>query len=272
MPPKTRAILTVHLAGWPCDMDPIMDLAAESGLKVIEDCAQAHGATYKGRKVGSIGDVAAFSFCQDKIITTGGEGGMLTTNSEEIWSYIWSYKDHGKSYDAVYHQEHPVGFRWLHHHFGSNWRMTEMQAAMGRIQLQALDQSLHIRRGNAATLHRGFSDISALRLPDVPEFINHAYYKYYVFIRSDSLKNGWDRDRVILAINEEGVPCFGGSCSEIYLEKSFSNAGIFPMVRLPVARALGEQSLMFVVHPTLNENELQTTIAAVRKVFSHASQ
>ena len=92
----------MHLAGWPCDMDPILELAAEHGLKVVEDCAQAHGARYKGRPVGSIGDIAAFSFCQDKIMTTGGEGGMVTTNDDALWERAWSFKDHGKSYDAVY--------------------------------------------------------------------------------------------------------------------------------------------------------------------------
>ena len=109
--PRTKAVICVHLAGWPCDMDPIMDLAAEKGLYVIEDCAQAHGARYKDRSVGSIGDIGCWSFCQDKIVTTGGEGGMVSTNSRDIWSKIWSYKDHGKSWGAVYEKKHPPGFR-----------------------------------------------------------------------------------------------------------------------------------------------------------------
>ena len=168
--PRTKGIIAVHLAGWPCDMDPIMNLAREKGLWVVEDCAQANGAIYKGRQVGSMGDVAAFSFCQDKIITTGGEGGMVTTNRHDIWDKIWSYKDHGKSFDAVYYREHPPGFRWLHESFGTNWRMTEMQAAIGRVQLRKLPQWLTLRRRNAASSHgrfftnsRSASDHSAAR-------------------------------------------------------------------------------------------------------------
>jgi dTDP-4-amino-4,6-dideoxygalactose transaminase len=135
---RTRAVVCVHLAGWPCDMDPIMSLAAEYDLKIIEDCAQAHGATYKGRPVGSIGHIGAWSFCQDKIMTTGGEGGMVTTNDRELWSKMWSFKDHGKSWEAVYEREHAPGFRWLHESFGTNWRMMEVQAVIGRIQLRRM--------------------------------------------------------------------------------------------------------------------------------------
>jgi dTDP-4-amino-4,6-dideoxygalactose transaminase len=136
--PKTKAVICVHLAGWPCDMDPIMSLAQVHDFKVIEDCAQAHGAQYKGRSLGSIGHIGAWSFCQDKIMTTGGEGGMVTTNDEALWRTMWSYKDHGKSYEAVYERQHPPGFRWLHESFGTNWRMLEMQAAIGRIQLKRM--------------------------------------------------------------------------------------------------------------------------------------
>ena len=131
---KTKGIVAVHLAGWPCDMQPIMELAREKNIRVIEDCAQAHGARYQGRSVGSLGDVAAWSFCQDKIMTTGGEGGMVTTNDQGLWSVMWSFKDHGKSWEAVYERDHPPGFRWVHDSFGTNWRMTEMQAAIGRIR------------------------------------------------------------------------------------------------------------------------------------------
>ena len=196
---RTKGIIAVHLAGWPCDMDPIMNLAREKDLWVIEDCAQANGATYKGRQVGSMGDVAAFSFCQDKIITTGGEGGMVTTNSHDIWDKIWSYKDHGKSFDAVYHREHPPGFRWLHESFGTNWRMTEMQAAIGRMHLRKLPQWLTLRRRNAAVLTDGFSRIPGLRLTIPPPDIEHAYYKYYVFVEPAALKSDWSRDRIMTA-------------------------------------------------------------------------
>ena len=270
--PRTKGIVVVHLAGWPCDMDPIMNLAREKNLWVVEDCAQANGATYKGRQVGSMGDVAAFSFCQDKIITTGGEGGMVTTNRHDIWDKIWSYKDHGKSFDAVYHREYPPGFRWLHESFGTNWRMTEMQAAIGRVQLRKLPQWLAFRRRNAAVLTDGFSRISGLRLTIPPQEIEHAYYKYYVFVEPEALKSDWSRDRIMTALMAEGIPCGSGSCSEIYLEKAFDQGALRPKERLPVAKELGETSLMFLVHPTLTDSDMVDTCKAVEKVMLMAAR
>jgi dTDP-4-amino-4,6-dideoxygalactose transaminase len=269
---RTRAIIAVHLAGWPCDMDPIMALARERGIKVVEDCAQAHGATYKGRSVGSLGDCAAFSFCQDKIMTTGGEGGMLVTDDACLWERAWAYKDHGKSYEAVFNRDHPPGFRWLHESFGSNFRLTEMQAAIGRLQLGKLPQWLQARRRNAAMLDQGFSAIPGLRVTRPPNGIGHAYYKYYAFVAPEKLAPGWDATRINEAVNAEGVPCFAGSCSEIYLERAFVNSGWGPPERLPAARQLGDTSLMFMLHPTLGESEMTDTIRAVSKVMRAAVQ
>jgi len=268
--PRTRAIVAVHLAGWPCDMDPILALTREHGLKVIEDCAQAHGATYKGRSVGSLGDCAAFSFCQDKIMTTGGEGGMLLINDDLLWQKAWAYKDHGKSYDAVFKRKHPPGFRWLHESFGSNYRMTEMQAAIGRQQLIKLPNWLAKRRRNSQLLEKGFASIPALRLTIPPADICHAYYKYYAFVDLSALADGWNIARIIEAVNGEGVPCYPGSCSEIYLETAFKARGWGPTSRLSVAKSLGESSLMFLVHPTLGEAEMEDTIRAVTKVMNAA--
>jgi dTDP-4-amino-4,6-dideoxygalactose transaminase len=238
---------------------------------VIEDCAQAHGATFKGKPIGSFGHAAAFSFCQDKIITTGGEGGMLVLDDEQAWSRGWSYKDHGKSFDAVYNRKHQPGFRWLHESFGTNWRMLEIQAAIGRIQLGKLDQWVAKRRENAAMLSDGFSRLTGLRLTLPSADIGHAYYKYYTFVKSERLKSEWNRDRVMQAINDAGVPCYSGSCSEIYLEKAFEKAGLRPSERLPVARELGETSLMFLVHPTLGAREMERTVAVVSEVMNLAS-
>lgn len=269
---KTRAVIVVHFAGWPCDMDPIMELTRQRGLKVIEDCAQAHGARYKGRPVGSLGDAAAFSFCQDKILSTGGEGGMLTTDSEEVWRKAWSYKDHGKSYDAVYNREHPPGFRWLHEDFGTNWRLTEMQSAIGRIQLVKLPAWVETRRRHAARLSECFQELAGLRVTlPAPEF-EHSYYKYYVFVDPERLQSGWDRDRIMAAVRQEGVPCDSGGCSEIYLEKAFKHKGLGPRERLPVARRLGRESLMFLVHPTLTGKDMEYACSAVAKVMRLASR
>lgn len=270
--PRTKAVIAVHLAGWPCDMHPIMALSKEHGFKVIEDCAQAHGALYKGRPVGSLGDVAAFSFCQDKIMTTGGEGGMLTTDHHEVWERAWSFKDHGKSYDAVYHREHPPGFRWLHESFGTNWRLTEMQSAIGRLQLRKLPEWHARRKQHAQALTRCFSKWPSLRVTEPPADIEHAYYKYYVFVEPERLLSGWDRDRIMQAVEAEGVPCFSGSCSEIYLEEAFRGDDLGPREPLPTTQKLGETSLMFLVHPTLSNENLRDTCDAVDRVMARATR
>jgi dTDP-4-amino-4,6-dideoxygalactose transaminase len=269
--PKTKAIIAVHLAGWPCEMDPILELAKLHDLKVIEDCAQAHGATYKGRMVGSIGNIGAFSFCQDKIMTTAGEGGMVTTNSDELWKRMWSLKDHGKSYDAVRDRKHAPGFHWLHDSFGTNWRLTEVQSAVGRVALRKLPGWLRTRRSYAETLTKEFLAVPGLRVTMPPVHVDHAYYKYYVFLRPEKLRMDWGRDRIVAAIQAEGVPCFSGSCSEIHLEKAFP-PDWRPPTRLETAHELGETSLMFLVHPTLSQAHIHSTCAAVRKVMTAASR
>ncbi|MCS7057712.1 MAG: DegT/DnrJ/EryC1/StrS aminotransferase family protein [Meiothermus sp.] len=270
--PRTKAIVVVHLAGWPADMDGIMALARRYNLWVIEDCAQAHGARYKGRSVGSIGHAGAWSFCQDKILTTGGEGGMLTLNDDALWERAWSFKDHGKSYDAVYRRQHPPGYRWLHEDFGTNWRMLEVQAAIGRVALRKLDAWVEKRRENAHYLSERFRQIPALRVPEVPADLYHAYYKYYVYVRPEMLKPGWNRDRIMLAVSEAGIPCSTGSCSEVYLEKAFTRRGWQPAERLPVAKELGETALMFLVHPTLGLEHMRAVADAVERVMEEATR
>lgn len=267
---RTKAIIAVHLAGWPCDVDPILRLARENGIYVVEDCAQAHGATYKGHPVGSLGHVAAFSFCQDKIMSTGGEGGMLTTSSDEWWQRAWRYKDHGKSYDKSYAAPSGPGFRWLHDSFGTNWRLTEMQAAIGRQLLPSLPEQVERRRSHARILNSLLRNVPAIRTTLPNDSFGHAYYKYYSFLRPEYLRSGWTRNRVLQAICAEGVPCFAGSCSEVYLENAFAPM-MQPRSRLPVARELGETSLMFLVHPTLSEQDILDTARAVEKVLRVAS-
>ena len=269
--PKTKAIICVHLAGWPCEMEEIMALAAEYELFVIEDCAQAHGATYKGKSVGSIGHIGAWSFCQDKIMTTGGEGGMVTTNDKRLWDIMWSYKDHGKSFDAVYNREHQAGFRWLHESFGTNWRITEIQSVIGRIQLRRMPEWTAKRQQHAAAINSACRLIPALRIPELPTYMEHACYKHYLFVRPEQLKPGWTRDRIIEEINAQGVPCYQGSCSEIYLEKAFDDTDYRPQERLPIAKELGETSLMFLVHPSLTEAEINKTCTAIQSVMQSAT-
>lgn len=268
---NTSAILCVHLAGWPCEVDEILSLAKQHQLRVIEDCAQAHGARYKGKAVGSLGDIAAWSFCQDKIMTTAGEGGMVTTNDEQLWQRVWSFKDHGKSWQAVYEQSHPPGFRWLHESFGTNWRMTEMQAAVGLQQLAKMPQWRATRARYAEQILATAATSPALRVPTVPEYIQHAYYKCYCFVEPAMLKADWNRDRIMQAVVNEGVPCFSGSCSEVYNEKAFDGTGWRPAQPLVNAQELGETSLMFLVHPTLTQQEIDKTCQVLAKVMVEAS-
>ena len=266
--PNTKAIICVHLAGWMCDMDPIMQLAEENGLYVIEDCAQAHGAMYKGKSAGSIGHIGAWSFCQDKIMTTGGEGGMVTTNDEVLWKKMWSYKDHGKNFDSVYNTQHPPGFRWLHDSFGTNWRMMEMQAVIGRLQLKQMPEWTAKRLENMHKIQNAFAHSPYFTVHRPSEDYVHAAYKCYVQVNSDALPEGWSRDRIMAEINALGVPCFSGSCSELYLEKAFEQTPWRPEQRLHNARQLGESSLMFLVHPTLSEQSMQKTITAIQTVMA----
>ena len=270
--PKTKVIIAVHLAGWPCVMDEIMAFAEQQGIKVIEDCAQAHGASYDGHQVGSLGHIAAFSFCQDKIMTTGGEGGMVTTSDKELWSKMWAYKDHGKSWQLVHEQEHPPGFRWLHDSIGTNWRMTEMQAVLGRIQLKRLATWTGKRLSNANRIWDAARQCIALRVPEVPDKIGHAAYKCYVFVKTEMLKPEWNRSRIMDEINALGIPCFSGSCSEVYLEKAFDGTDYQPKESLPAAKELGETALMFLVHPTLTDDEINQTCSVISHVMTQATE
>ena len=268
---RTRAVIPVHLAGWPVEMDPLMALARDRGFFVIEDCAQAHGAALDGRPVGSMGHVGCFSFCQDKIITTGGEGGLLTTNDTDLFKRAWAFKDHGKGYDTVFHAEHPPGFRWLHDGFGTNWRMTEMQAAIGRVALRRLPEWTRQRRANAAALREHLARHDAFHAPEPRAGAVHAEYKTYWAVRPERLAAGWSRDRIVEAAAALGAPLFSGSCSEIYREKAFDETGWRPENGLPVARELGGTSLMTLVHPTLSEADLHAVGRAVDAVMADAS-
>ena len=268
---KTKAIIPVHIGGWPAEMPGITALAAEHDLKVIEDCAQAHGAAIDGKGVGSWGDAGAWSFCQDKIMTTGGEGGMVTTDDPDLWTAMWSFKDHGKSWDAVYNRNHRPGFRWVHESIGTNWRMLEMQAVIGRIQLQRMGEWTARRTVISNAIANALAPFtSAVRVPVPAAGVKHAYYRQYAYVHAEGLRDGWDRDRIVAETNEAGVPLLHGTCAEVYLEKAFEGTGFRPAERLPVAHELGETSLMFLVHPTLTDEEVTKTCTVITEVFSRA--
>ena len=273
--PKSRAIIAVHLAGWPCDMDGLLNLAESHGLTLIEDCAQAHGATLHGRPVGGLGHVAAFSFCQDKIITTGGEGGAVLTNDETLWEKIWSHKDHGKHPGIMTdHRHHQQGYRWVHGSPGTNYRMTEMQAAIGIRQLEKLPAWLEARNKNARFLHELFCRVPSLRIAEPPNHVYHAYYKYYVFVRLERLGTSWSRDRILTELDARALPYRTGVCPEIYLERAFSNLDL-PVSNanpLKVARDLGVTSLMLPIHPTLQETHLEEMAEGLITILRHAER
>ena len=282
---NTRAVICVHLAGWPCDMDAIRAVCEGWNIRLIEDCAQAHGALYKGRPVGGLGDAAAWSFCQDKIMTTGGEGGMVTCNDEALWKRMWSIKDHGKGYDIVHAPTGHPGFRWLHEGFGTNWRLTEMQSAIGMIQLRRMAAWSDARQRNAGILQSHLQDLAddhgSVRLPayhyDDCNGIcqamgcRHAWYRFYLFVRQANLKGGWSRDRIVATLQEAGVPCMQGSCSEIYRERAFDGDDSRPASPLPVASQLGEDSIAFLVHPTIDDESMTEIAKATADIFSNAA-
>ncbi|MDC0534208.1 DegT/DnrJ/EryC1/StrS aminotransferase family protein [Francisellaceae bacterium] len=269
---KTKAIIPVHLAGWPCDMPSIMNLAKDYGLYVIEDCAQAHGASINNIKVGAWGDFGSFSFCQDKIMTTGGEGGLLTCNNEQLYKKAWGYKEHGKDYDTVFLKQHPPGFRWLHSSFGTNMRMTEMQAAIGRVQLAKLDNWLAKRNALAEIFIQKLHYLTNIEIPLPGENIYHAYYKFYIFVKTGALGKDWSRDRVFHEINQKGIFCNVGSCSEIYMEKAFTDSPYALSECLPNAKQLGNISLMLLVHPTLTETIVNDQAEIIRSVLLEATK
>lgn len=273
---KTKAISVVHIGGWPADMENICRLAKKHKLYVIEDCSQAHGAKIKVdgeyRSVGSFGHLSCWSFCQDKIMSTAGEGGIITTNNKEIYKKIWSYKDHGKSYDAVFNQkQHSTVFRYLHEDLGSNYRMTEIQASIGRIQLKNLDETQIIRERNADILFTTLEKLDILRIPVPPKSVKHAWYKFYAYVNEEKLSINWSRDKIINKLSTEGFPAFSGSCSEIYMEECIKKLNIQPSKRLKNAKNLGETSLCFLVDPLISNDEMHEYAKSIKQVLINAS-
>ena len=266
---RTKAIICVHLGGYPCDMGPIMEFSKSKGIFVIEDCAQAHGAKYKNSPIGSFGDISAWSFCQDKIISTGGEGGMIATDNIDLYEKMWSLKDHGKNMKKIGGSKRSSSFNWIHDSFGSNYRMTEMQAAIGRIQLRKLSDWNKKRTLNAMKImDHCLQYPSLLRVPLIPDNFQHAFYKCYIYLKSHNLSPEWTREKIIDELNLRGTACYPGSCSEVYLEDAFMNRSFKPNQRLKNAKELGEVSLMFLVHPNLHESDIDLTCENISEVMN----
>lgn len=266
--PRTRAIICVHLAGWPCDMAALLDLCRKEGLLLIEDCAQAHGAAIDGQRVGSFGHAAAFSFCTDKIMSTGGEGGMVVTPHEEVRHRVWSYKDHGKSHAKVSAPNGAgSGFRYIHDSFGSNFRLTEMQAAIGRCQLNKLPAWLAQRRANAELLNILLQDDERLIVPAPPANISHAWYKYNLGIDRGAGKNS-GVEKIVGRLRDMGITCASGSCPDMSGEAAFAGRPARKDHDLPNAARVGQRNLMLAVDHLLDEEAMFHIAAAVRKAVS----
>ena len=249
--PRTKACIPVHIAGWPCDMPAISAWGTEHGVHIIEDCAQAHGGSIGGRRVGTWGIFSSWSFCQDKIMTTGGEGGMLCTPDKELWKKAWQCAQHGKDYDLAHGKNRDLGFRWLVKHEGTNSRMTEMQAAIGLCQLRKLDEWVARRARNSKIMQEALHGLEGLRVPLTPE--GHAHYRCMVYAEGGRVA----RDRILASLEKAGLFSNVGPCPEIYREPLFADRGIAPAKPLPVARALGEASLAFLVHHTIDEESMR---------------
>ncbi len=260
---KTKAVILVHLAGWPCDLDEICNYCKNKGIYVIEDCAQAHGSKYKGKSVGSWGDINAWSFCQDKIITTGGEGGMITTNDLKLYKKAWSLKDHGKGYDTVFNKTHNNGYRWLHDIIGTNWRMMPIQAAIGIQALDELENWIIHRRQIANIYNNTLQSIEGVRLTIPAPHIYHSYYKYYFFIEPDKFKIS--RNKIIEMINKVGVFCQVGSCSEVYLENALIKYK--PLDNLFITKELFETSILLKCDPCITIEWANNSINKIKAIL-----
>jgi dTDP-4-amino-4,6-dideoxygalactose transaminase len=279
---SVKAIILVHLNGLPCDMDPIVKFAKKNKIYLIEDCAQAHGAIYKNKPVGSFGDVSTWSFCQDKIISTGGEGGMISTNDKKIWMKCWSLKDHGKNYKNVFFKKHKQGFRWLHDELGSNHRMTEIQSALGRHQLKNLDKQIKKRNKIANLYLKGLKYFwLKTNLIQKPNFVcsscplkdnkfkncnscRHSFYRLNFFLNIKKI----NQIELIDKLSNANISCGVGACPEIYREKVFKKLKAYPKKRLPNAKILGETSLMFSINPYKSLTKIELEINNIKKIFN----
>ena len=276
-----KAIILVHLNGLPCDLDPIVKFTKKNKIFLIEDCSQAHGAIYKGKKVGTFGDISTWSFCQDKIISTGGEGGLISTNNKKLWLKCWSLKDHGKNYNSAFFKKHKIGFRWLHDNFGSNYRMTEMQAILGRAQLKILDSQIKKRNIIANLYLDGLRDYyEKYNILKKPNFnykfpLNkkqkklsrksiHAFYRLNLFVNKDKI----NQLKLLEQFNQKKIDCGVGSCPEIYREKVFKKFKLYPKKRLSNAKHLGETSITFPIDANRKLTKVKREILLIKRIFN----
>ena len=247
---KTKAILCVHLAGWPCSMDEIMTIANHHDLFVIEDCAQAHGAKYKGKPVGSIGHIGCWSFCQDKIITTGGEGGMVTTNNVELAEKLRLFRSHGMVRDVDPHT-------WLYNAetLGYNYRLTDIQAALGLSQLHRLDSFISQRNEIAERYRELLSDLPITLPPAAPAGALHGYHLFAIHVA--------ERARVFRELRQAGI---GVQVHYVPVHHHGISTDIeLPPGGLPKCEQVYEGLISIPIHPGLSRGDQDTVVREIRK-------
>jgi len=278
---NVKAIIIVHLNGLACDLQPIVKFVKKNKIFLIEDCSQAHGAVYQNKKVGSFGDISTWSFCTDKIISTGGEGGLISTNKKKLWLKSWSLKDHGKNYMSCFFKKHKTGFKWLHDNLGSNHRMTEIQAYLGREQLKTLDKNINIRNLIANLYLDGlknyYQKFDVLIKPNFKcqscplkkniENCNkcvHSFYRLNLFVNKKKI----NQIKLVELLNKKMIDCSIGACPEIYREKIFKKYKLSPKKRLSNAKLLGETSIVFPINPQKSLNKVNLEIMYIKKILS----
>jgi len=250
---KTKAIMPVHIYGHPVDMDPVMELASKYQLKVIEDAAEVHGAEYKGRKAGSIGDVGSFSFYANKIITSG-EGGMVVTSDESIAERAQSYRN------LCFRPEK----RFYHTELGYNFRISNLQAAVALAQLEQIDKLIQIKRHNAALYNEKLKDIDTIKLPAEKEWAKNVYWMYGIELKD---KAGMDNEEPARRLKEKGVdtrPFFLG----MHEQPVFHKMGLFREERYPVAERLARKGLYLPSGLALKEAHIETVCKALHDILS----
>ncbi len=265
---NTKAIICVHLAGYPCDMENILKIAKKNNLKVIEDCSQAHGAMIKNRSVGSFGDISVWSFCNDKIISTGGEGGMIACNNKTIYKKIWSIKDCGRSYDKIRKKTTKVGYRWLYDSIGTNFRMTEMQAAIGILQLKELKSYLKKRNRNANILRNALKKINFIDFQNVDKKLYHAYYRFTILVNKTKIKKGNSRDTILKQLINNKIPATVGVCPELYKEKVFHKFRKKYTDKY-YAKEVGKNIICFSVDPSISEKNMQSISNKIKRIMKN---
>jgi dTDP-4-amino-4,6-dideoxygalactose transaminase len=254
---KTRAVICVHLNGFPCEIEEIYSYCKENNIYVIEDCAQSHGAKYNGKYLGSFGDINAWSFCQDKIMSTGGEGGMITTNNKDLFEKAWSFKDHGKDINLYYNRPITNQFSFVHNSVGSNYRMTEIQAYIGLIQLDYLETWIQHRRELSSIYNNKFKNLNNIRLQYENENTLCSYYKYYFFVKDISI-----RQYIIDEISRNNIKVYYGSCGELYKEKCINQNIICHNSKI-----LHETSIVLLVDPSYSKIDIMNNANIIYNIL-----